>query len=532
VGALEAGIISVLIVLGGVLVTLAIRSSDGGEGATVTDPASATAGAEPASAAQTAPPPNSVAVIPFVNISDDSEQEYFADGLSEELMNQLAQVRALRVTARTSSFAFKGTTETVDKIAAKLNVAHVLEGSVRKAGDRLVITAQLTEPMTGFNLWSQSYNREFKDVYAIQQDIARQVVTALKVTLAIGEDRRMAGTTENLDAYSLYLAGTARDRGSVVQAAAALDRIDQALAADPSFALAWAQKARLTLFLRLDPRRNGAELQAAAEQAAQRAVELAPDSPVAHAVLANAASVRGDWLQAEAKYREVFALGDPAERGGGYGLLGLVVGHVQEARDRLLAQRERDPLNEAAVAFLAAAEDSLGNTQGAVAELQRGNTLFQPWFAGYYNAVLTRAGIAEVSWPENPIAVGFSFQTPPFDAILTNWNDPAAAREAIRNAYAKIDESVVPLWRVLARLQIGALAARFGDAELALTSFEETYASGPEQTYAIWRPVYRDMRKLPRFKQFVRDIGLVDYWREYGWADFCRPMGENDFECD
>jgi hypothetical protein len=189
-------------------------------------------------------------------------------------------------------------------------------------------------------------------------------------------------------------------------------------------------------------------------------------------------------------------------------------------------------LNEAAVAFLAAAEDSLGNTQGAVAELQRGNTLFQPWFAGYYNAVLTRAGIAEVSWPENPIAVGFSFQMPPFDAILTNWNDPAAAREAIRNAYAKIDESVVPLWRVLARLQIGAFAARFGDPELALTSFEETYASGPEQTYAIWRPVYRDMRKLPRFKQFVRDIGLVDYWREYGWADFCRPMGENDFECD
>jgi hypothetical protein len=79
---------------------------------------------------------------------------------------------------------------------------------------------------------------------------------------------------------------------------------------------------------------------------------------------------------------------------------------------------------------------------------------------------------------------------------------------------------------------MGALAARFGDPELALRSFEETYASSPEQIYALWRPVYRDMRKLPRFKQFVRDIGLVDYWREYGWADFCRPMGENDFECD
>jgi hypothetical protein len=107
-----------------------------------------------------------------------------------------------------------------------------------------------------------------------------------------------------------------------------------------------------------------------------------------------------------------------------------------------------------------------------------------------------------------------------------------AVRAAIRAAYDAIDESVAPLWTVLVRLQIGALAARHGDPELALRSFEETYASSPGQIYAIWRPVYRDMRKLPRFKQFVRDIGLVDYWREYGWADFCRRVGENDFECD
>ena len=177
-----------------------------------------------------------------------------------------------------------------------------------------------------------------------------------------------------------------------MQAAAALELVDQALKLDPNFALAWAHKARLTLFLRLDPRRNGAELQAAAEAAARRAVELEPDSAVAHALMANAASMRGDWLAAEAKYREAFARGDPAERGGGYGLLQLVVGHVYEARERLLLQRQRDPLNDSAVAFLAAAEDSLGNTQGALAEYERGLPLFGPWFAGYYNMVLTRAG--------------------------------------------------------------------------------------------------------------------------------------------
>jgi TolB-like protein/Tfp pilus assembly protein PilF len=533
VSAGELAIISVLILIGAAIFTLALRPSSDA----VTAAPSASTAAPPASpeaeyAAQASRPPNSIAVIPFVNNSSDEEQAYFADGLSEEIMNQLAQVRALRVTARTSSFAFKGTTEPVDKIAAQLNVAHVLEGSVRKAGDRLVITVQLVEPMSGFQLWSSAYNRELKDVFAIQQDIARQVVKALQVTLGLNEDQRMAGLTENLDAYSLYLASTARDRGSIPAAAQSLELIDQALAIDPNFALAWAQKARLTLFLRLDPQRNGAELQAAAEQAARRAVELAPDSAVAHAVLANAASVRGDWPQAEATYREAFARGEPAERGGGYGLMSLVVGHVYQARERLLQQRQLDPLNDSAVAFLAAAEDSLGNPQGARAEYERGAALFRPWYAGYYNVALTRAGLEGPLWPEQPVAVGFSFANPPFAAIVQSWDDRAAALEAVRGAYAAIDESVLPLWRVLVRLQIGALAARFGDPELALTAFEETFASGPEQIYAIWRPVYRDMRKLPRFKEFVRRIGLVDYWREYGWADFCRPIGENDFECD
>ena len=145
---------------------------------------------------------------------------------------------------------------------------------------------------------------------------------------------------------------------------------------------------------------------------------------------------------------------------------------------------------------------------------------------------MTLAGIPETNFRDTPAAVGFSFADPPFAPIVANWDDPVAARAAVRTAYAGIDQSVMPIWRVLARLQIGAVAARFGDPELAMTSFEETFTSSPEQVYAIWRPVYRDMRKLPRFKEFVRQIGLVDYWKQYGWPDMCRPFGENDFECD
>jgi len=529
----ELWVVSALVLIGAAFVTVALQRTDGAAANASANAieASPSGNSVPQNAAESHPA-NSIAVLPFTNISSDKEQEYFVDGLSEELMNQLAQVRALRVTARTSAFAFKGTAETVDKIAGQLNVAHVLEGSVRKAGDQLVITAQLIDTTSGFNTWSKAYNRELKDIFAIQQDIAREVVSALKVTLGIDEDQRVPGGTDNLDAYAMYLQATARPQASIPAAQAALDLTEKALELDPSFALAWAHKARLLLFLRLDPRRSGPELQAMAEEAAKRAVELAPDSPVAHAVMANAASVRGDWRSAEAKYRQVLARGDPAERGGGYGLLQLVVGHVYQARDRLLLQRQRDPLNEAAVAFLAAAEDSLGNTRAAMAELERGQQLFRPWFAGWYNGVLTLAGLPETNFRDTPAAVGFSFADPPFAPIVANWDDPVAARAAVRTAYAGIDQSVMPIWRVLARLQIGALAARFGDPELAMTSFEETYTSSPEQVYAIWRPVYRDMRKLPRFKEFVRQIGLVDYWKQYGWPDMCRPFGENDFECD
>ena len=163
VSAGELGILSVLILIGAVFFTVALRPSDGaGSAEADARQRDRSAGDDvPATLAHRALaepnyPPNSIAVLPFTNISSDPEQEYFVDGLSEELMNQLAQVRALRVTARTSSFAFKGTTETVERIAEKLNVAHVLEGSVRKAGDQLVITAQLIDTTNGFHLWSKA----------------------------------------------------------------------------------------------------------------------------------------------------------------------------------------------------------------------------------------------------------------------------------------------------------------------------------------------------------------------------------------
>jgi TolB-like protein len=507
-------------------------------------------GAEPAAAAPTAvvpPVPEAerptIVVIPFVNISSDPEQEYFVDGLSEELMNQLAQIDGLLVTARTSAFAFKETTETVAAIGEKLGVEHVLEGSVRKAGDQLLITAQLVATGDGFHLWSSTYNRELGDTFAIQADIAREVAAALKVKLGIGEGLPVVGGTDNSEAYELYLASMARGRTGLnfIEVNESLRLIDRALALDLNFALGWARKANLTLQLRLDAERDQAALQATAEQAARRAVELAPTSAIARAAIASAANYRGDWVQAEVLQREVLAL-DGTSPADGYGLLKHVVGHLGEARDRLLLEQREDPLNDGTVAFVAAVHDSLGDLSAANAQYARGQELFNPWIAGVFNQTITNLGVDDfdpredgtffvIRIPQFAPVIRSAMQ-PAFDPIIASWADPLAARDATRQAYAALEQVPATL-RGLARLVVGAAAARFDDPELALTAFEDTMSWSPGQLYLIWRPVFRDMRQLPRFKEFAREVGFVAYWQTYGWPDLCRPVGDDgDFECD
>jgi hypothetical protein len=272
-----------------------------------------------------------------------------------------------------------------------------------------------------------------------------------------------------------------------------------------------------------------------AEQAAERAVELAPSSAIARAAIAGAANTRGDWVQAEARHREVLALGETSPVAG-YGLLKHVVGHLGEARDRLLVEQRKDPLNDGTVAFVAAAHDSLGDLSAANAQYARGHELFNAWVAGTFNETITNLGVDDFDPREDGTLWVFqapqlrTMVQPAFEPIIANWADPLAARDATRQAYAAL-EQVPPTLRGLARLVVGAAAARFGDPELALTAFEDTMSWAPAQLYLIWRPVFRDMRQLPRFKEFAREVGLVAYWQTYGWPDLCRPVGDDDFTC-
>jgi TolB-like protein len=253
-------------------------------------------GGAPGAAAQNAsptafnPPAHSVAVLPFTNLSGDPKQEYFSDGLSEELINALTNIESLRVIARTTSFSFKGKDVDIRTIARKVNVAAVLEGSVRRSGKTVRVTAQLVDAANGFQLWSQDYDRDLRNVLQLQSEIAASVAQQLRARLVPADtDKIEAGGTRVSEAYDAYLSAqqlaTAADTGAEFKTA--LQAADQAIALDPNYAAAFALRARLlrdTTFGEPDPvkRRRSFDL---ARQAADRAVVLAPNFADGHLIL-------------------------------------------------------------------------------------------------------------------------------------------------------------------------------------------------------------------------------------------------------
>jgi TolB-like protein/Tfp pilus assembly protein PilF len=215
-----------------------------------TTPPAAIEAAAPTEAVAPAEAAKSIAVLPFVNMSEDASNEYFSDGISEEILNALAKVKELKVAGRTSSFAFKGQNDDLRKIGETLGVENILEGSVRKSGDQVRITAQLIQVDTGFHLWSESYDRKLENVFAIQDEIANAILIELKATLLEGEAELIQVARADSQAYDLYLLGKQRmyDRTKLSLESAA-ELLDQAIAIDPDYAPAYAQRGITALLL-------------------------------------------------------------------------------------------------------------------------------------------------------------------------------------------------------------------------------------------------------------------------------------------
>jgi TolB-like protein/class 3 adenylate cyclase/tetratricopeptide (TPR) repeat protein len=303
----------------------------------------------------------SIAVLPFVNMSRDEENEYFADGLSEELLNVLAKIRGLRVASRTSAFSFKGKGVDIPTVAQKLNVATVLEGSVRKSGKRVRITAQLIQVASDSHLWSETYDRELDDIFAVQDDIAQSVVKELRAALMGETADKVAGTStaaevrqaatgrsDNPEAFQLYLQGKFfGERITQADSDKAIDLFQRALAIDPGFALAWAGLSQIH-FLQAGygfaPISEGFER---AREAAQNALRLAPNLAEGHIALGTVLEAY-DWnfISAEASFRRAVELapGD-ANALRAAAQLARILGRVDEALELIRKAVALDPLS-------------------------------------------------------------------------------------------------------------------------------------------------------------------------------------------
>jgi len=287
-------------------VTEPVQSSPDAAGGSPTRPRNA--------AAVFAPPPHSIAVLPFVNMSGDPKQDYFSDGLSEELLNSLVAIRDLQVAARTSSFTFKGKNDDVADIAHKLNVGAVLEGSVRKDGNQVRITAQLINASTGFHLWSQTYDRDLKNVLALQTEIATAVTKALQATL-LADDAAIIeiGGTQNPAAFDAYLRGKNLDRMnfSKENVLARMAAFAEAIRLDPKFAKAYvgAADAQIGYAGNYSPGPEVRSWNQRARENAERAIALAPELGEAHVAM-GLAWERGylNFARAEAEYERALAL--------------------------------------------------------------------------------------------------------------------------------------------------------------------------------------------------------------------------------
>jgi TolB-like protein/Tfp pilus assembly protein PilF len=228
----------------------------------------------------------SIAVLPFLNLSADPENEYFADGMSEEIINALMQIRHLKVAARTSSFSFKGKQVDLAVIRERLNVESVLEGSVRRSGNHVRITAQLVNTSDGYHLWSEKYDREMKDIFEVQDEIARTIVRRLEVTLEGEQPSFAKAGTDNLDAFKLYMQGRLLFFQRGIHLPGALDCFRQAVDRDPQYAAAWASLADAYNLIGFYGLANPQECLPKGREAALRAVALADSMSETHASLA------------------------------------------------------------------------------------------------------------------------------------------------------------------------------------------------------------------------------------------------------
>ena len=503
------------VAIAGVAVFIALRTPSK-EAAIATAPAPAPAPAAPKIEQ------NSVAVLPFTNLSNDKENEYFSDGISEELLSVLQQIPGLRVAARLSAFSFKGKNATAQEIGEKLGVENLVEGSVRKSGKSIRITVRLTRAATGVQVWSESYTRNLKDMFAVQSELAQTVVEQLRGQLggtmnaSTREEIRaqvqaaQKGGTRNAEAYQLYLQGKSfLNQFSPDSAARAADFLQRAVALDPTFALAWAAMSRAGSVrggyaLSRHDQDEGFVL---ARRAAERAVALEPELPAAQLATMRVQTWSDfDWKGAAESLRRAQKVAPTdADVLAAAGELAYAFGEKEKAVEFGRQAVARDPVNAEIRVWFGFALESVGRHKEAEAEFRRVIEL-------------------SPSAPWGHAAVG--------DVFLRQERFDEAFQEADRESdeWSRLTVQAQALWALNRKAESDAALARLiaTTAEIAAFQIAQVYAYRRDYDRAFeW--LERALRQRDPGLMWLRsDLSIARLYGDRRWPAFLKKIGLAD----
>ena len=472
-----------------------------------------------------------IAVLPFVNMSDDPGNEYFSDGISEELLNVLVRIEGLRVSSRTSSFAFKGKDVSIPMIAEQLNVDHILEGSVRKSGNKVRVTAQLIDVKSDTHLWSASYDRELEDIFVIQDEIADNIVEALKVALGAGVKKttEAAGQpTENLKAYELFMQGRYFwQRRGEENIRNSIDLFEQAIELDPDFARA--HSALAAAYTTLPGYSNEPDTVAfpLAEAAARKALSIDESLAEPHAVLADATRWNRRWAEAERHYKKAIEL-EPNNATAHMWYMELLgeSGRLEDALAEARMAQELDPVSPPANGVLALCYEVLGHDEEAFIYASAAKTLGHVNGDSVPYAIYSRRGEFEKAIEaREALMLGFGVDPSYVRPLIEGMVDPAKQARALE---------IVEGRRVAGRVPGDGIVRDYVLLDQMDLAFETALENLDTKTISVWfrmwSPELSALRQDPRFLLWADKLGLVDYWRETGPPDLCEAVG-NSFEC-
>lgn len=458
-------------------------------------------------------PQPSIAVLPFTNLSADPDQEYFCDGMAEEIINALTHIESLRVVARTSSFAFKGKSEDIREIGRKLNVKALLEGSVRKVGNRLRVTAQLVNAADGYHLWSEKYDRDIEHIFAIQDEISLAIVDKLKVKLLKEEKARLVKRfTDNQEAYNLYLKGrwfwNKRTEEGLKKGA---EYFEQAIERDPLYALAYAGTADCYVVLGHYGWVHPKEAYPRARAAAERALEIDDTLAEAHASMGWIRTFYDwDWAAAENEFRRALDLNPNYATGHEWYAVHLGnIGRFDEAFGELKRALELDPLSLIINAVEAHAYTWLRQYDKTIDKCRKTLEmdpnfllahLFQAWAyaaKGMWEEAIISAQRAVTLSGESPFAL-WTLGT----AYAMSGQENQALKTLDRLDELSKQRYVSPYCKAMIYLGLGDMNQAFEYLEKAYLEHESFLAT------INTLPFFNSVRSDPRFKALLKKMGL------------------------